>query len=299
MKLKLATALLAIAVTGVGATVVAISNASRAENAGGASQRNPNVATQAPSTAPAQPAFARLGDRVTVEFLGINTVPADEDRWWNAQGVPIQVPVDPLPQSLANFQYQAAVRVAAPEGSSIAIRVSPCTMTNTHEATREGQAIPDTTSIEFLPNDGVRQVDMFVRVGSEPHETLLTCADPAAGVTAETREGQIHFAPLTENDEHRATAVFTHPLSDHDVRVRAIDTDGKELAPITERTHSDVGHHELTVVFDVPVAKIRSINFAARRLDKWVLFRNIPLDPDRSGEFKVEHGLDPTTQPGR
>lgn len=293
---RLAVACLGVAAAGVAGGLLATTVMVAPMQPAARPQQQAHAASTAPATGSAS---ARFSNGVRVELLGVAAVPSETNGWWDPSGRRVAPPVDEAENPPEGAEYQAAVLVDAPKGSSIAVRVGPCQMNYNHDATRERRAVPGLSRVEFQPDDGCTAVDVSVRVGSAPYATLLDCADPAAGGGAESPDGPILLAPLTDDGQGRAVAVFHHPLPDHDVRVVAVDAAGKKHVPISDRTGSDGGMNELTVVFDVAPAQIRRVRLEARALDRWVHFRNVTLDPSRPSAFNILHGDDPTTQPGR
>jgi hypothetical protein len=241
----------------------------------------------------------QLRDGVRVTLLGIAAVVADDRGWWDPNGRPVAAPCDESDAAQPGAEYQAAVLVEGPRGAAVAVRVGPCSTNYNGDATRDGKAVRGLYRAEFQPDDGVSAVSVFVRVGTKPHVALLDSADPAAGAEVETPEGQITLDPIDDDGRGHARATFHHVLADHDVRVFAIDADGKQLSPFSERTGSDGTDHELTVIYDAPPARIKRLRLEARPLSDWVQFHGVPLDPKRAGDFKILAGDDPTTQPGR
>jgi RNA polymerase sigma factor (sigma-70 family) len=243
------------------------------------------------------PMSVQLGQDVRVTLVGLSTLPA-QNAWWDAHARPVQAPWDDG-AALPNAAHQAAVRVETPPDSTVAIRVGPCAMQHNDLATRGGEPIPGLYRIEFQPNDGQATIGVYVRIGSEPYETLLDSENPAAGAEGETPDGQITLEPLSDDGQGRTRAVLSHALPDHDVIVRVTDAGGRQHEPIMQRTGSEGDAHELIVVFDVPPDGVKRLQMQARSLDKWVHFENITLDPARKTDVDIRCGTDPTTQPGR
>ena len=304
MKLKLAALCTAGAlVVGVGGVaVLATATSSSPQVARHAPRDADRSPAPAPAAAPAtQPAdvSVQFRDGVRVTLLGIAAVAADDRGWWDPNGRPVPAPCDESDAAPPGAEYQAALLVEGSRGASVAVRVGPCSTNYNGDATRDGKAVRGLYRAEFQPDDGVSAVNVFVRVGTKPHVVLLECADPAAGAEVETPEGQVTLDPIEDDGRGNARATFHHALADHDVRVIAVDVDGKELAPFSERTGSDGTDHELTVIYAAPPARIKRLRLEARPLSDWVQFRQVPLDPARAGAFTIVAGDDPTTQPGR
>ena len=302
MRLKLAAlcaaGTLIVGAGGAAVLATATSTSSSPRTTAYASRGASSSSTAAPATHP-NGASVQLRDGVRVTLLGVAAVAADDRGWWDPMGQRVPAPCDESDAAPPGAEYQAAVLVEGPRGASVAVRVGPCSTNYNGDATRDGKAVRGLYRAEFQPDDGVSAVNIFVRVGTKPHVVLLDCADPAAGAEVETPEGQVTLDPIEDDGRGNARATFHHALADHDVRVVAVDADGKELSPFSERTGSDGTDHELTAIYDAPPARIKRLRLEARPLGDWVQFREVPLDPARAGAFTIVAGDDPTTQPGR
>lgn len=225
----------------------------------------------------------------TVELIGISTHPAGPKTWWRPDGRSLdRPPFDELGSStFPDEKHKArlfAIRISggrAAQSPAVSWTISDSSSTGiSHPPRLEGKpAEPGVYGATASLPRGAPMCTVRVGVAGDEWQTEATSTGRGTQATG-TSQGGIVFAKARAIA--RGTAVVVaHSLSGVDIRIVAVDGDGKEHGPASASAASSGGTQLHDLEFSLPPDGIREIRLQTRPY-QWVEFRDVPLDPSAS-----------------
>ena len=233
----------------------------------------------------------------SVELLGVSLAPSGPKTWWGPDGRLLDRP--PYDRSGASARPGEghkvrvfAARVAGPPGQgdvSVRWNISGAsTLGVTHPPPFVGRApVPGIHgAVATVPADAAT---CTVRIGVTGGEWKVEATGDGRGMSAAgTEQGAVLFATPRAIANGTSLAV-AHGFNDREVRVVAVDVDGKVQAAtsaggVSAGAGSGLARlvstplHLLDLEFSLPLDRIREFRFQTRSLH-WAEFRDVPLEP--------------------
>ncbi|WP_435021184.1 RNA polymerase sigma factor [Tundrisphaera sp. TA3] len=239
---------------------------------------------------PARSWVQTLPGGAKVRLVGVSTYPSGPNTWRTPDGEPLTAPCE-----RSGFQLHPdvgqKVRVFAisvinttDERASYRWEITPSAgaTASSHPFAASGEEIPGLGSVAVcLPADR-RTCTVRAGVASGAWKTLLTNG-PGSGSIMSGDFGAT-FADPTEipnrpaRDGGPTSLTLSHDVLDGDVRVVAVDAQGKETAPVRQSSGGTKNFRQVTVGFDLPLASIREFRLQSRPFE-WAEFADVPVDP--------------------
>ena len=246
---------------------------------------------------------ATLPNGVTVELLGVYDF-SDPGRCWDPKGILLDEMLPFFEQEKkyvcgpgqAGFEF--LVRFDGVEkGSDIHAKMNTVPNPRIYSAQMQhsepGQEIANLTSLWMVVDQSLMSCDLDIAVAGGPWETVAT-AKQGDSLFMNTLEGfkePITISPIAERDG-RTVVSISHSMTDRDVRLIAVDMDGKEY-PHPFQKGSVPGSFSrnfengvsTSYQFNLPLERLDSVKLKTRPYSR-ITFKNVAL---RSGvDTKVE-----------
>ena len=247
---------------------------------------------------------ATLSSGATVELLGISNLHSKDKQWWRPDGTEIELAekytYSVLPQPMEmQFDYELLINVKGSEWSSIKVKSGSAFSGRTF---RNGQQIEVVYHCRKSFQDS-QQVESFkIEVASGPWEMTRSVTPRKERLTGRpgSKRPSLVFRPMLTFEKGAEDIAFStpyeredqtiidvaHTFLDHDVRLVAVDHDGK----IHKSSH---GHFSKGRVFDtatwnflMPLKEIKKFRFETRPYE-WVEFKNVSLKPGHKTDVQV------------
>jgi RNA polymerase sigma factor (sigma-70 family) len=301
---KVAASIILILLTTI-ATIGAVSFV-RAQAAPSANPSTTTVPTAAPSptTSPAAHGItAHLPHGITVELIAVGDSPSIGKVWWDPTGVPLEEPPYYIPPEvrtqLAQMLLDSPLRNALLRTFVVRI-VKPADVSYRWPQMVNGAGLiiaagaPRDAQRQPIPNMETRAfalksldpIELRFEFGTGPWQTLVQCG-PKGGrqITADGATCEIHQAYAAGDTVHIDFS-SSNPATEY-TRMIVEDTDGKTQSAHAQRLASDAhGMHQEFMV-QLPLANIKQIHVESRRLDQWVAFKNVCVDPAKPTRVAV------------
>jgi hypothetical protein len=139
----------------------------------------------------------------------------------------------------------------------------------------------------FLLGNGAPTAHVEVGLATGPWKTQAEHTKLKEGAGVDSPIGQIEFDAVEEIDG-RTQVVLRFTRIKEPLRLMATDVDGKTLAPSKNHEESDGQNSVMTSSFDVPVERIRSMQFQTLEFLKMVNVRDISLERGQVTQPKIE-----------
>ncbi len=242
----------------------------------------PEVAARPEGAGPARPWLKELPDGVTVELLGVSAHPSAAGTWRDPHGMPLLAP--PYAKMGAKVfpgegqqSREFAVRLGHPPGAKVS-----------HQW-------------EFLPRWGSCADGSPLDVGGKPVPGLVSFA---AGLPGELKVCTVRFGvaagPWKTEISHgpdgsalgrqgisvifgrarevagKTSVTITHDASPEDMRVAAVDLEGKEHAPGRQTGLGVRDYVQREAEFDLPLARVKEFRLQSRPYH-WATFEGVVL----------------------
>jgi RNA polymerase sigma factor (sigma-70 family) len=221
----------------------------------------------------------------TIEVVGISPYPSAPRSWWAPDGTPLaEAPCDPGVKHFAGGEddvYRAvAVRITGkPEGADVAWSVSGKGH-SIERATRAGQDVPGLrlAAVDCPRNDESCTVTFSVAAG--PWKTVVT-ADRATGAFASGLQKGMAYI-FSEPFATRAGVLLavTYRIQGDDVRLVAIDREGKERSPLRSSGADALGFHQVVSEFDLTPDQVAEFRLQTRSYEHLEI-KDVTLRPSR------------------
>ncbi|MGI4791906.1 MAG: M56 family metallopeptidase [Janthinobacterium lividum] len=239
---------------------------------------------------------------VSAELLGITDENKPADKWWSASGAPL-----PKPPFVSIFPHPLTVTDATGERSLVFAFRLPQTAQNVtamFEAPdcvvssssggwpgkTQGQA-DFTEAMLNLETGGVRTLEAIYPISTLKASLRVGIASGAWKVTTKmttaplnhdsgarsTDFGTFIFSPMVETKNGIAVSVAVSQLK-QDVRIVALDMQGKTLLPESIGDQSLGAIDQITAQFSIPLNQIKEVQVETRPFT-WTEFKNVALQP--------------------
>jgi hypothetical protein len=300
---KIAASIIVVLLTSIAAIGAVSFVRAQAAPSGTVSTPIPTPVAPAPTTAPAARGItAHLPNGITVELIAVGDSPSIGKTWWDPTGVPLADPPYYIPpevktqltQALSNsplsnaFLRTFAVRIIKPadvsyrwaqvlNGAGVVITGAP--------RDKQMQPIPNMESRAFALTSS-RPLDLRFEFGTGPWQTLVQCG-PKGGrqITADGITCEIH-QPYAVNDTIHIEYSSSNPATEY-TRMIVEDIDGKTQSAHAQRLHSDAHGMQQEFMVQIPLTSIKQIHVESRRLDQWIVFKNVCVIPSKPTKATV------------
>jgi hypothetical protein len=202
----------------------------------------------------------------TVEVVGISTYPAGPKTWWGPDGSPlVEAPCDPPEKHITaeDTVYKViAVRWdGEPVDSATGWSIRPSRGSSGEKPRRAGREIPGLrVQVVALPRELARCAVEF-KLAAGAWKTVHTGTGPSSA--GAIRRAYMFSEPIAT--QSGVIVVVTHNIEDQDVRLVAVDREGKEHLPLGH--HSSVGaagFKQIVREFDLPPAEVEEFQLQTR-----------------------------------
>jgi beta-lactamase regulating signal transducer with metallopeptidase domain len=271
-----------------------------------ADSNKPQSATEKNQSDSSTKSTATLPNGVTVELVGICEHPSKGKQWWRPDGIPvnqsyvISVSFKSLPDS-NNIIREFVYKVTGPQG----LTTGPIPDSNYRELKtgmvlkgKGGSYSPDLYMFCAALLKDAQTVTVKIAAAADSWTTNAS-NDPVTGTTT--------FGPNCENsicvfskgfatDKGNAAVTISHNAADKEVRVIAVDADGKEYVPSYAENTKLSSVIQSSSYFDgipnsniarIPLKKVKRFEFQTRPY-QWVIFKNVSLKPNLKTDVQIE-----------
>jgi RNA polymerase sigma factor (sigma-70 family) len=205
----------------------------------------------------------------TIEVLGISPYPSAPGSWWAPDGTPLaEAPCDPGVKPFTgneNDVYRAvAVRITGePEGADVDWSVSGKGYTK-ERATRAGKDVPGLRLAAVLCPRNLEPCTVTFSVAAGPWKTVETAniRTGAFGTGLQKKMGCIFSDPFPT----RAGVLLavTYRIQVDEVRLVAVDREGKERSPLRSSGASTWGFYQVVSEFDLTPDQVAEFRLQTR-----------------------------------
>jgi hypothetical protein len=223
----------------------------------------------------------------TIEVVGISPYPSAPGSWWAPDGTPLaEAPCDPGVKDFTgdeNDVYRAvAVRITGePEGADVGWSVSGKGY-SIERATLAGKEVPGLRLAAVLCSRHLEPCTVTFSVAAGPWKTVET-ADKRTGAFSKGLQkgmGYIFSDPFAT----RAGVLLavTYSIPDDEVRLVAVDREGKERLPLRRSGGSARGFYQVVGEFDLTPDQVDEFRLQTRSYEHLEI-KDVALKP--SGDF--------------
>lgn len=234
------------------------------------------------------PAIAQL-PQGSIELVGVSYHPSKDQLWWRPDGAPIGTGafVTQGSDSTATEDEQVRefvlrVKDLPADASELTWKLEPSVKwVGGQGGPANQQETPELERIAATLPKSAKKISVKASVAMGPWDTL---AETAAGLTSiqrPKRHGTTYTVSFTEavESEGRTTITVAHTVQNQDVRIVAIDLDGKEHANFGFKSTGSDQFTQLMATFNgLPLARVKAFRFQVRPYQR-VEFRNVALNP--------------------
>jgi beta-lactamase regulating signal transducer with metallopeptidase domain len=231
------------------------------------------------------PKLERLPDGMTIEVIGISTHRSGKTTWWGPDGKPMAAaPCDP-PDETVNPPGREVREVVAritgvPKGAIVNWSTTQSKSRRTRATRKDGQPASELQSVIADFPKGIATCDIHFDLSLGDWTTEQ--ANEGIGGAIENGDRAFFFGKAHETQGGTAIAI-AHNIVDRDVRIVAIDRDGKLLSPKSSSSGA-AGHLKgFDAEFDLPPGKIREYQVQSRPVGRYEI-KNVALQPRQAGE---------------
>ncbi len=223
----------------------------------------------------------------TVELIGISTNPSGPKTWWAPNGSPLGKA--PLDQANRPFERPAdrkmrgfAVRVTVPKGIEGFATEWSIAQSSGYGADSSGTAALGVVGAwADLPSDaGTTTVRLGTAIGAWKTELTAMGGGTTAIVPDQGSIGVTRARAIPKG----CAIVAADSLRGPNVRIVAVDLDGKEHTQSAGSVSSSGNLRMSDLEFDLPLDRVKEIRFQTRPFE-WVEFKDVPLEPREVGDF--------------
>lgn len=242
------------------------------------------VPEQQPAAKQARPWVRNLTGGVTVELIGVSAHPAGPGTWKTPDGAALPTP--PYARSGSKLfpaegekAREFAVRVGnlPDDGISRRWRILPPPGSSSSGTTRyaNDKFVPRTEMFAAcLPADRGR---CTVRFGVAFGRWKTEITDGPEG-SAQGREKLSVIFGRARDVGGKTALTVSHDESEDDLRVVAVDQDGREHAPIRSSASGVRNFLQREVEYDLALSKVKEFRLQSRPFE-WAVFEDVALDP--------------------
>lgn len=252
---------------------------------------------------PAPPAPAAPAGDVSVDLVGVT----DGGRWWDAAGVPLPQPLySTAAYHTGKYDYWRKAFDAGKPRLDFAFRVSPASARDvTLRLSLEGPDVPWSSTQGTWPekmqgrdqqteaqlnslSGGLRVLSatynsaptarpITVSIASGPWAVAATVHVSAAGPAQSFGAHAYFFSQLFEADGKSRVIISTND-TENDVRVVAVDAQGRETLPAEIGDTSTSAMSQMTALWALPAAQIKELRVETRPF-RQMRFKNVAAQP--------------------
>jgi beta-lactamase regulating signal transducer with metallopeptidase domain len=230
------------------------------------------------------PKLERLPQGVTIEILGVSTHPSGPTTWWGPDGTPLaKAPCDPpadVIQSPGQQVREIVARITGlPAGAALAWHPTQCKSRGMPAPAKDGTLVSGLQgAVAEFPGDPATCTVVF-DLGVGPWTTEHTSDGHGIGIEREDRA--FFFGAAHETRAGTALAI-AHNIADREVRLVAIDREGREHLPTSASWGG--GHHlkMIDVEFSLPPDQFREYRLQSRSVGRFEI-KDVALRPRKAG----------------
>jgi hypothetical protein len=219
----------------------------------------------------------------TIEVVGISPYPSAPKSWWAPDGTPLaEAPCDPGVKEITgdeNDVYRAvAVRITGePEGADVGWSVSGKGHSK-ERATLTGKDVPGLRLAAVLCPRNLEPCTVTFSVAAGPWKTVVT-ADKRTGAFASGLQkgmGYIFSDPFAT--KAGVLLAVTYSIQEDDVRLVAVDREGKERSPLHSSGGSTRGFYQVVSEFDLTPDQVDEFRLQTRSYEHLEI-KDVALKP--------------------
>jgi len=241
-------------------------------------------------------------DGFTIDFLGMTDADKPAAPWWSASGALLPKAVyDTAAYRAESHAFGGDTRnvifafrlPAASEGATVAYKVSGALSSSSEGSwlfKMQGQE-HQTEAQSHSRSGGARvltaafptfltKTNIQIGVASGPWKVATTCGTGAlnqgGNIGVRQGSGTFLFSPASETKNGTVVSIATDATDD--LRVVAVDAQGKERLPDQPGDNSTGTLDQITARFALPLAQIKEVRVETRAF-RWVEFKDIALQP--------------------
>jgi RNA polymerase sigma factor (sigma-70 family) len=230
----------------------------------------------APPIQPAAPVDEKrwtwsFSNGTTVEVLGISAYPTGPKTWWGPDGSPLaEAPCDP-PEKHVTAQdvvYKViAVRwTGEPPHAGLRWGVREAHGSSRDAPRRAGKPIPDVEVAVIGVASELKSCTVDFSLATGPWKTVSTAGSGASSGGA-NRLAYMFSEPI--ETKSGVLRVVTHNIGDQDVRLIAVDREGKEHLPVGHHPECGArGFYQMMREFDLPTAQVAEFQLQTRPFER-------------------------------
>jgi hypothetical protein len=219
----------------------------------------------------------------TIEVVGISPYPSTPRSWWAPDGTPLaEAPCDPGVKHFAGGEddvYRAvAVRITGePEGADVDWSVSGKGHSK-ERATLAGQDVPGLrlAAVDCPRNDESCTVTFSVAAG--PWKTVVAADKRTGAFASGLQKGMRYIFSDPFATKAGVLLAVTYSIQDDDVRLVAVDREGKERAPLRSSGGSTWGLYQVVSEFDLTPDQVDEFRLQTRSYEHLEI-KDVALKP--------------------
>jgi RNA polymerase sigma factor (sigma-70 family) len=209
-----------------------------------------------------------LPNGATIEIIGVSSYPSGADTWWRPDGTPLHpAPCDRIEPSISSDEgVRMSIvmrRTGIPDGASQDLSIAQSQGYSRGLVTRDGKPIPELDLSEMtgmLPADTGTCTVRF-RVAAGPWRTELTVGKSSGAYG--TKTASYIFGDAIATKKGTSLAV-THDLKGVDLRLVAVDGDGKDHIGVSRYGYGVKNFQQIGVEFKLPPEQIKEFLLQTR-----------------------------------
>jgi hypothetical protein len=225
------------------------------------------------------PKIDHLPKGMTVEVIGLSTHPSGGDTWWRPDGTRLaEAPCDSASEHVHAKDRRVLEIVAkitgVPEGATLRWHPTQCMSRGVAPPQKGGKVVPNLQRAiaEFGPGEKSCSVHFDLAVGDW---TLEQATQRSMGIE---KNGKSFFFGRPREFKAGTTIAVAHNITDREVRVVAVDRNGKLRYP-TSTGSGGAGHlMMLDVEFDMPPSELVEYQLQSRSTGRFEI-KDVVLQP--------------------
>jgi beta-lactamase regulating signal transducer with metallopeptidase domain len=229
------------------------------------------------------PKLDRLPQGVTIEVVAVSTHPSGPATWWGPDGTPLaKAPCDSPARVVDSPDHEVREIVARitglPDRAAVTWHPTQSMSRGTPALEKDGLPVPELQRVVAEFDRGATTCVVHFDLAVGPWVTEQA-ARKSIGIERDDRA--YYFGTPRETRIGTAIAI-AHNVADRDVRVVALDRDGREHLP---RSTSGGGAKHMKMLdaeFDLPPGQLREYQLQSRPVGRFEI-KNVALQPRKAG----------------
>jgi hypothetical protein len=217
------------------------------------------------------PKLERLPEGMTIDVVGVSTHPSGKSTWWAPDGKPLAAAPCDSPAETVNtpgrLVREIVVRIqGVPKGTTVNWSTAQSNSRRTSVTRKDGQTVDELQTViaEFPQGTTICGIHFDLSLGDWATEQ----ENNGHGAGVQREEQAFFFGRAHETKAGTAIAV-AHNIADRDVRVIAIEQDGKQRMP-RSMFSGGAGHLKgIDVDFDLAPSEIREYQLQSRPVGRY------------------------------